>query len=140
VSPQLPTTTPGPEFVPAEDHIPPIQDSSPESTLQTVTNNSNAVGLNTEEKSKSTSGLPPSNKPDVDTNSHTQIDKYSSNTQSLRSYGSSPSKFKPRNIFSRLKSIFIRTQLVDDAFLTAYIIKDGEAYEVPHPGTWKLKR
>ena len=140
MSPQLPTTTPGPEFVPAEDYIPFIQISSPDSTLQTVTNNSNAVGLNKGEKSKGTSGLPPSNKPDVDTSSHTQVDKYSSHTQSLRSYGSSPSKFESRNIFSRLKSIFIGTQLVNDAFLTAYIIKDGEAYEVPHPGTWKLKR
>lgn len=140
MSPQLPATTPGPEFVPAKDNIPTIQISSLDSTLQAVTNNSNAVGLNTGEKSKSTSGLPLSNKPDVDTSSHTQIDKYSSHTQSLRSYGSSPSKFESRNIFSRLKSIFTGTQLVNDAFLTAYIIKDGEAYEVPHPGTWKLKR
>jgi hypothetical protein len=140
VSPQLPTTTPGPEFVPTEDNIPTIQISSPDSTLQTVVDNSNAVGLNTGEKSWGTSGLTLWNKPDGDTNSHTQIDKYSSHTQSLRSYGSSPSKFESRNIFSRLKSVFMGAQLVNDAFLTAYIIKDGEAYKVPHPGTWKLKR
>jgi hypothetical protein len=135
VSPQLPTTTPGPEFVPTEDNIPTIQISSPDSTLQTVVDNSNAVEL-----TGGTSGLPLSNKPEGDTNSHTQIDKYSSHTKSLRSYGSSPSKIESRNIFSRLKSIFIGAQLVNDAFLTAYIIKDGEAYKVPHPGTWKLKR
>jgi len=140
LSPKLPTTTPGPEFIPTEDNVPTIQISSPDSTLQTVVDNSNAVGLNTGEKSGGTSGLSLSNKPDGDTNSHTQIDKYSSHTQSLRSYGSSPFKFESRNIFSRLKSIFIGAQLVNDAFLTAYIIKDGEAYKVPHPGAWKLKR
>jgi hypothetical protein len=140
VSPQLPTSTAGPGFVPTEDNIPTIQISSSDSTLQTVINNSNDVGLETGEKSKSASGLPSSNKPDVDTSSHTQIDKYSSQTQSLRSYRSSPSKFESRNIFSWFKSIFLGAQLVNDAFLTAYIIKDGEAYKVPHPGTWKLKR
>jgi hypothetical protein len=72
--------------------------------------------------------------------SRTQLSHYDPDTPSLPPYCSSPYTYEARNLFSRLKSFFNGNQIVTDPFLIAYIIKDGEAYEVPLPRTWRLKK
>jgi hypothetical protein len=139
-SPPLPSSS-VPGGIPEQAQVPPIHVFTRQPSPQiAVVNDSDAPQQATEREAKSASGLTAWRKRDDGSGSHTQLSHYDLDTPSLPPYRSSSYSFEPRNLFSRFKSFFNGNQIITDPFLIAYIIKDGEAYEVPLPRTWRLKK
>jgi hypothetical protein len=95
---------------------------------QNGASSSRNVENNTRLRPSATSGPDISRKQDMDIQSR---GKKRLHTLSPQSHGQSPYRAGSTAIFSRLKSIMYGRQFVTDAFLPAYIIKNGGAYPIP---------